>query len=52
MSSSSIANKMAFRKRKINSAFDHFTPSSTTYKSNSNIILQNSQKFFKSYNFS
>ena len=47
MSSSSIANKMAFRKRKINSAFDHFTPSFTTYKSNSNIILQNSQKFFK-----
>ena len=47
MSSSSIANKMTFRKRKINSALDNLYPSSTNYKSNSNIILLNSQKFPK-----
>ena len=46
-SSSSIANKMTYRKRKLNSALDNFTPSSTTYKSSSNIILLNSQKFPK-----
>ena len=47
--SSSIASKMNFKKRKANSYFDKFSPSSTTDKSKVKISLQNSQKFSKNY---
>ena len=47
--SSSIVSKMNFRKRKANSYFDKFSPSSTTDKSKTKLSLQNSQKFTLNY---